>query len=57
MIFQQFQTVALQLSGPDIGLLPPSAFVVKPKPGDPWKEIAKATEEVTKLRIENTQLR
>ena len=47
----------LSISAPDIGLLPPSAFEAKAKPGDPWKEIAKATEEVVKLKIENTKLR
>ena len=43
--------------GPDIGLLPPSAFESKVKSGDPWKEIAKATEEVAKLKLENSKLR
>ncbi|KAL4233495.1 cell differentiation [Mactra antiquata] len=43
---------------PNMNLLPPSAFEAKPtKPSDPWKEIAKATEEVVKLKIENTKLK
>jgi hypothetical protein len=40
-----------------MNLLPPSAFQTKTRQGDPWKEIAKATEEVVKLKIENTKLR
>lgn len=41
-----------------MNLLPPSAFEARQvKPSDPWKEIAKATEEVVKLKIENTKLK
>jgi len=47
----------LYFIGPNIDLLPPSAFQVKQRQGDPWKEIVKATEEVAKLKIENTQLK
>lgn len=47
----------LCILGINMNLLPPSAFHVKPKSGDPWKEIAKATEEVAKLKMENIQLK
>ncbi|XP_053395981.1 ribosome-binding protein 1-like [Mercenaria mercenaria] len=43
--------------GVNMNLLPPSAFQTKTRQGDPWKEIAKATEEVVKLKIENTKLK
>ncbi|XP_052239234.1 coiled-coil alpha-helical rod protein 1-like isoform X3 [Dreissena polymorpha] len=41
----------------NMNLLPPSAFERKTSSADPWKEIAKATEEMAKLKIENSKLK
>ena len=38
-------------------LLPPSAFTTKVKEADPWKEITQVTEEIAKLKLENSKIR